>query len=157
MGTAKPCSVLVCEAFGGCLSNYTWELPFLSGTISCHENASSSEGLAMHWALPLVSQGSLQIRPLEVLTGVLSPSWDVCTLRGVEQKAARVIRGLEKVACQGRIKRVEVVQSRGWKTWKHVVMLQKERVCRVKINKCVTPKQVKIRLDMKKRFLIDSH
>lgn len=64
----------------------------------------------MHGALSLASQGSLQIGPLEVLTGVLSPSWDICTLRGAEQKAARVIRGLEKVACQGRIKRVEVDQ-----------------------------------------------
>ena len=33
-------------------------------------------------------------------------------MRGVEQKAATVIRGLEKVACQARIKMVEVAQPR---------------------------------------------
>lgn len=40
---------------------------------------------------------------------------------------------------------------------KYIVMLQKEGVYRAKINKCVTPKQVKIRLDMRKIFLMDSH
>lgn len=111
----------------------------------------------MHGELSLASQGSLQIGPLQVLTGILSPSWDVCTLRGMEQKA-RVIRGLGNVALSRKDKKGRVCSVYKLKSMcKHVVMLQKEMVCRAKTNKCVTPKQVKIRLGMRKCFLMDCH
>lgn len=55
----------------------------------------------------------------DIKQGTIS-CWGCCTLRGVERKAARVIRGLEKVACQGRIKRVDVAQLREQKNGRTV-------------------------------------